>query len=103
VRVETDLFRHDAGEPRDFCGMRQHVLPVAGAKFQASHQPEDLGMQIVQPELERHRRAFLADLLVGFVLYLLDDFLDPRRVNAAVGNQPFDGLLRDLAAIRIEA
>ena len=60
-------------------------------------------MQIVEAELERDRRAFLAHRLVGFFLHLLDDFFDPRRVNAAVGDQPLDRLLRDLAAVGIEA
>ena len=60
-------------------------------------------MQVVQPELEGDRGAFLAHRLVGLFLDLLDDFLDPRRVDAAVGDQPLDRLLRDLAAVGIEA
>ena len=60
-------------------------------------------MQIVQAELERDRRAFLAHRLVGLVLDLLDDLFDARRVDAAVGDQPLDRLLRDLAAVGIEA
>ena len=60
-------------------------------------------MEIVQAELEGDRRAFLAHRLVGLVLDLLDDFLDARRMDAAVGDQPLDRLLRDLAAVRIEA
>ena len=60
-------------------------------------------MQIVQAELEGDGRAFLAHRLVGLVLHLLDDLLDARRVNAAVGDQPFDRLLGDLAAVGIEA
>ena len=49
-------------------------------------------MQIVEAELEGDRRAFLAHRLVGLFLHLLDDFLDARRVNAAVGDQPLDRL-----------
>ena len=60
-------------------------------------------MEIVQAELEGDRGAFLAHRLVGLVLHLLDDFFDARRVDAAVGNQPLDGLLGDLAAVGIEA
>ena len=60
-------------------------------------------MQIVQAELERDRRAFLAHRIVGLVLHLLDDFLDARGVDAAVGDQALDRLLGDLAAVRIEA
>ena len=50
-------------------------------------------MQIVQPELEGDGFAFLAHRLVGLVLDLLDDLLDARRVDAAVGDQPLDRLL----------
>ena len=57
-------------------------------------------MQIVQAELEGDGFAFLAHRLVGLVLDLLDDFLDARRVDAAVGDQPLDRLLGDLAAVR---
>ena len=60
-------------------------------------------MQIVQAELEGDRGAFLAHRLVGLVLDLLDDFFDARRVDAAVGDQPLDRLLGDLAAVGIEA
>ncbi len=60
-------------------------------------------MQIVQPELERDRRAFLAHFFVGLVLDLLDDLLDARRVDAAVGDQLLDRLLGDFAAVGIEA
>ena len=94
VRVEADFPRHDAGQPRDLGRVGEHVLAVARAVLQAAHQPVDLGMQVVQAELEGDRRAFLAHRLVGFVLDLLDDFFDARRVDAAVGDQPLDGLLR---------
>jgi hypothetical protein len=60
-------------------------------------------MEVVQAELERHGAAFLPHLFVGFVLHLLDDFLDARGVDAAVGDQAFDGLLGNLAAIGVEA
>ena len=103
VRVDAELPGHDAREARDLGGVIEHVLAVAGAELEASHQPQDLGVQIVQAELEGDRRAFLAHRIVGFVLHFLDDFLDARRMDAAVGDQPLDRLLGDLAAIRIEA
>jgi len=59
-------------------------------------------MQVVQPELEGHRGRFLAQSIRRFFL-TLDDFLDARRVNAAVGDQALDRLLGDLAAVGIEA
>ena len=60
-------------------------------------------MEIVQAELEGDGAAFLADRLVGFFLHLLDDLLDARRMDAAVGNEPLDGLLGDLPPVGIES
>ena len=60
-------------------------------------------MQIEEPELEGRGLAFLADGLLHLGLDLLDDLLDARRVDAAVGDQPLDRLARDFAAERIEA
>ena len=54
VGVQTDLFRHDAGEPSDFGRVIEDVLPIAGTVFQPPHEPQNLGMQIVKPEFERH-------------------------------------------------
>ena len=45
---------------------------------------------------------FAADELFDFLVGLADDFFDPRRMNAAVGDQLFQGLAGDFAADRIE-
>ena len=102
VGVEAHFPGHDAGEPRDLGGVGQHVLPVAGSVLQPAHQPQDLRVEVVEAELERDGRPFLAHRLVGLFLHFLDDLFDARRMNAAVGDQALDGLLGDLAAIRIE-
>src|SRR4249919_3313422 len=60
-------------------------------------------MQIVEAELERDRSALLAHRLVGLLFDLRDHFLNPRGMNAAVGDQPLDGLLGDLPTVGIEA
>ena len=60
-------------------------------------------MEIVQAQFEGDGAAFLADLLVGFFLDLLNDFLDARRVDAPVGNELLDRLLRDLPPVGIES
>ena len=102
VAVEAEFLGHDAGEERDFARVVQHVLSVAGAELQASHQSQHFGVEVVEPELERRRFAFLADGFLHLGLDLLDDLLDARRMDAAVGDEPRDGLARDLAAERIE-
>jgi hypothetical protein len=55
TRVESDLPRHEAGQPRYLGGMGEHVLTIARAALETSHQAMDVGVQVVQPELERNR------------------------------------------------
>jgi hypothetical protein len=59
VGIEPQLLGHDAREPRPPAGVGQDVLPVTRAELQASHQPQDLGMQIVQAEPKGDGAAFL--------------------------------------------
>ena len=101
--VEAHFPRHDAGEPRDFGGVREHVLAVARAELQPSHQAENFRVQVVQAKLECDGPALFARFLVGFVFDLLHDLLDARGVNAAVGDEFFNRLLGHLAPVRIEA
>ena len=103
VRAEAELARHDAGEERDLLRVVQDVLAVAGAELQPAHQLEHVGMQVVQPQLERRRLAVLADGVVHLAADFLDDLLDARRMDAAVGDQPLDRPPRDLAPEGIEA
>ena len=60
-------------------------------------------MHVVQPQLEPGRLALLAGRLVELGGNLRDHFLDPRRVDAAVGHQLLDGLLGDGPPVRVEA
>ena len=101
--VEADLPRHDAGQVRDFLRVIQHVLAVAGAVLQAAHQLLQLRMQVVHAELEGGGLAVLAHRFFHLRLHLLDDFLDAGGMDAAVGDQALDRLLRDFAAVGIEA
>ena len=94
--------RHDAGQPGHLGRVREHVLAVARAELQPAHQAEDLGMQVVEAQLERDGLAFLADGLLRLVLHLLDDLLDARRMDAPVGDEALDGLLGDFAAVGVE-
>ncbi len=59
-------------------------------------------MQIVQTELERDGRAFLAYGLVGLLPDFLHDLFDPRRVDAAVRDEALNCQLRDLTPVGVE-
>jgi hypothetical protein len=60
-------------------------------------------MQIEEAQFEGGRFPFLADRFLHLRLDLLDDFFDPRGMNAAVRDEPLDGLARDFAPERVEA
>src|SRR5438445_7391435 len=75
VAVEADFLGHDAREKRDLARVVQHVLPVAGAELQPAHQPQDLGVKIVEAQLERRRLSLAAHRLFDLAFDLLDDFL----------------------------
>src|SRR5687767_10764012 len=66
VLVDPELARHEPGEERDLLRVTQDVLPVTRAVLQFSHQPEDLGVDVVQAELERGRGAVLPHLFLHF-------------------------------------
>ena len=57
---EPELLGHDAGEERDLARVVQDVLAVAGAELETSHQTQDLGVEIVEAELERGGFSFAA-------------------------------------------
>src|SRR5207237_6950579 len=102
MTVQAELFRHDAGEEGDLTRVVQHVLSVACAELEASHQLQDVRVQVVQPELERRGFSLAAHALFHLPLHLFHHLLDSCRMNAAICDQTLDGLARDLTAERIE-
>jgi hypothetical protein len=101
--VEPDLAGHDARHEGHLAGMVEHVLAVARPELQPSHRPRDLGVEVEEAELERGGLALLLHRLLHLGLDLLDHFLDPGRMDAAIGDQPLDRLTGDFAPERIEA
>src|SRR6478609_9125662 len=83
--------------------MIEDVLTIAGAELQPSHQPQYLGMQVVEAQLEGCRFSFFADRFLHLGFDFLDDFLNASGMNSAISNQPLDRLTRDFTAERIEA
>ena len=60
-------------------------------------------MQRRHARAENSVLAGLAHDLLHFLIHLRDDFLDARRVDAPVEDEPLHGLARDLAADGVEA
>ena len=82
--------------------MVEHVLPVTRAVTQPAEQPHDLRMDAVQPGLEHRALALGFDGGLHLAAGLFHHFLDARRMDAPVGNQPFQRDTGDFPPHRIE-
>ena len=101
--VQTDLLRHHAGDEGHFNAVPQHVLAVAGAEMQPAQQVDQPLMQTADGQLLAGVLAELLDVLLQLLLRSGDDLFDPRRVNAAVGNERVQGQAGDFPADHVEA
>ena len=101
--IQPELGRHHPGDVRRLDQVLQHVLPVRRPVPQQAHRPDQLRVQVGDPDL-RHRvlggpLAQLGHLaLAAFV-----DLLDPARVDPPVEYQRIQRQPRGLPAYRIEA
>ena len=79
----------------------EHVLPIAGAEFEPAQQLDQVRMQADDIRLVGDALALFADRAVQLGLRLVDDFLDPGRVDPAVLQQLLQHAPRQFAAERI--
>ena len=101
--VEAKLGGHHGAERRDLDGVLEDVLAEGGTVAQASKNPDDLGVQVMDVAVEGGLLTRLLDALVDETLSLSVELLDTCRMNAAVGDEVLEGDARRLAAYRIEA
>src|SRR5215813_1153954 len=85
--VGAELGRHVRGEPGDLLGVLEDVLPVRGPVFEPPEQLDELGVEVRNRELERGGLSLVPDLLPELGADLLDDLLDPGRVDPAVHDE----------------
>ena len=103
LNVRAQLGGHQAGQMADLDGVLEHVLAVGGAVAQGTQGPHELRMDVVDLEVEAGLLAGLEHLGVDLIGGLVEELLDARRMNAAVGNEVLEGDTGDLAADRVEA
>ncbi len=101
--VETEFIGDHLAEEGDFDGVAEDVLAVAGAVVESADLFGDFGMEAGDVAFEDGFFAHLADVVFDFLLGEINDFLDARGVDAAVGDEFFHGDFRDFAADGIEA
>src|SRR5690606_28053111 len=101
--VCAQLGGNHARDVRGFDRVRVLVLAVAGAELQAPEQLDQLVVQAGNARLIGGALAFLADDAVDFLLRVLHQFFDARRVDPPVEDELFHRAARYFAANRVEA
>ena len=102
-RIETKLGSHNAAQVRDFERVVQNALAERGAEAQAAKRANELGMQVVNTNVERRLLASLLDLLVHELFGLRVHLFDASGMNAAVGDEVFHGDAANFTTNGIEA
>ena len=101
--IEAKLVGHDLAHTSNLNGVVEDVLAVGSAVAQGTQGPHELRMDVVDLEVEAGLLAGLEHLGVDLIGGLVEELLDARRMNAAVGDEVLEGDTGDLAADRVEA
>ena len=92
--VESELVGDHLCKERDFDGVAQHILAVAGSEVHLAQRLDDLRMDAANIGLHDRLVADLDDALLDVALGLLDEFLDAGWVDAAVGHETLQRFAR---------
>ena len=101
--IQAQFLGEQPGQVRHFHRMPQHVLGIAGPEVQSSQVVDQLLVQADHVRLERRLFAQPMNMTIHVFMGLLDDLLDPRRVDSAVLDQLLERQLGDLAANAVES
>jgi hypothetical protein len=88
---------------RPIDAVAKDVLAVARAEMEAAEHVEDFGVHAVDADFLGGFLPFFLNVGFDFPRGVVEDFLDPRGVDAAVGDQLVQRLASDLAPHGIEA
>ena len=101
--IEAKLGGHNAAEIGDLERVVQDVLPERRAETQTTKRANELGVQVMNADIEGRLLSSLLNLLVDLLFRLGVHLLDTRRMDATVCNEVFHGDATDLATNGIEA
>ncbi len=102
LAVEVHFLGQHAGDEGHLDAVPQHVLAVAGAEVEPSQQIHQPLVQAVDVGLDAGLLAQLLDVPFHLRLRAGDDLLDPRGVDAAVGDEFLQREPGDFAADHVE-
>ena len=100
--VQPQLRRHHPADERRLARVHEIILSVARTVFELAQQLDQIGVHVLNAEVEHHLLGLLDHQLLDVLAHFLDDFLDARGVNPPVVHQPLQRDLGDLAAKRVE-
>ena len=103
LAVHADLGGEHSSDDGHLLGVREHVLAITRAVVEASEGLDELRRHVVHADVEDDLLALFVYLLSDLPCDLLDDFLDARRMDAAVRDQSLERHAGDLAAHGVEA
>src|SRR5438093_5375837 len=103
IDVELQLSGHHTGEEGHYFRMFQDVLPVGRPVLHPADEFHQLGMHAANAGVVDRLLAGLGDAGVHVAFGLLDDLLDPSRMDAPIGNEAFERETPDFTPHRLEA
>ncbi len=101
--VQAQLRPHDRAHVSHLPGVEEIVLAVTGPILQPSQEPDNLRMDVADPQVEQGLLRVLLHPLFEFLANLLHHLLDPGGMDPAVRDQALQGLPGHLPADRIES
>src|SRR6185436_7950075 len=90
LHVKAKLRSHDAANVRGLTRMIEIVLSITGSVLESTKHFDQLRMKIREPQLKDDFLGLIIHKLINVDFDFLNDFLDPRRMDAPVMHQPFE-------------
>ena len=103
TNVESELLGEESCDLCDLNGMTQCILTIGGTELHTAEELHQLRIQTVYTDLEDSGVTLLTDGFVDFLLCLLHDLFDSRRVDTSIDDQLLKGDSCDLTAHRIKS
>ena len=103
IHVRAQLRGQHARQVRHFHGVLELVLPVGGAELESAEHLHDLWVQPGHASIVGGLLAGIRDDAFHFLLLLLEDLFDVRRVDAAILHQLGQRAAGNLTPHRVEA
>ena len=103
TNVESELLGEESGNLGDLNGVTQCILTIGGTELHTAEKLHQLWIQAVYTDLEDSGITLLTDGFVDFLLCLLYDLFDSRRMDTSIDDELLEGDSCDLTTHRIKS